>query len=141
MTKTGESEVQRTSATLRIFSQSIEPQEITRLLGGLSPSKTKVKGELRSPRNPKSSKYTEHIWTLQSEEFDNLQNAIESVLDLIEPHKAAFLKINESSESDFFCFFESPDQGRIEFPIDMLTRCIQLNLPIVVDTYSSASDL
>ena len=122
-------------AGLRIFSATIHPSEIGKLLG-LEATKTHVKGTLRSPRH--EAIWPTSMWSLKSPLSDQREMAdhLRYILDLLEPRMHALEQLSRDCHIDLFCGFSSGN-GQGGFVLDPVTlsRLATLKVPIIFDLY------
>jgi hypothetical protein len=103
----------RSVASLRIFSDSLDPAEISRLLGG-TPTLSYVKGEV------KCGKHRDYIrksgaWLLDATDREpgNLESQIEEILGQLTQDLTIWAKLGEEYKIDLFCgfFMQESDEG------------------------------
>src|SRR6266566_2154203 len=101
-----QADIKWSKATLRIFSKTIHPSEIGKLLG-LEATKTYVKGALRSPRH--EAIWPTSMWSLKSPLSDqrDMTDHMKYLLDLLEPRMQALKHLSQDCEIDLFCGFSS----------------------------------
>jgi len=131
-----------TYSTLRIFSESIAPAEISAALR-LEPTRSHLKGEAISPRVPRPR--PQHGWLLSSENqvrSRDTRRHIDWILDRLEPCALAFDGLlSRGASVDIFSFWSSArGQGGPILSPPQLVRLARFRLEIVYDIYFSDHD-
>jgi len=103
------------------------------------PTAVHLKGELRSERNPQSSKFEQSLWIYDSSLPDSstLSEHITHIVNLLELKQGALDKIRARiTTMDIFCMFSSEHgQGSAELDADILRRLADLRLNLIIDLY------
>lgn len=123
-----------TFASIRVFSTSMHPDEITRLL--------EIEPTVARPLDP-SSKYRSrresHYWDWESRASAPLQDGrahITAVLDVLDGKESALSHLKEHGcEIDICCYWVSSGQGGPSLDSPTLERLARLGLPIWWDVY------
>ncbi|SRR6266496_2820174 len=135
-------DVKWSKAMLRIFSETIQPSEIGKLLG-LEATKAHVKGSLRSPRKNEAV-WPTSFWSLKSRLSDHsdMTDHIRYILDLLEPRIQALQHLAGDSQIDLLCGFSS-GSGQCGFVLDpaTLSRLAALKIPVTFDLYPPSIDV
>ena len=120
---------------LRITSSTIDPVDIGKQLG-LEPTKTHVKGSLRSPRH--KAVWPTSLWSLNSPLSDqsDMADHLRYFLDLLEPRQRALNGLAKDCMIDLFCGFSSGNgQGGFVLDPSTLSRLAALRITLVFDLY------
>jgi uncharacterized protein DUF4279 len=127
-------------ASIRIFSETLEPEEIGAALG-LKATRTHSKGQPRSPRF--KAVWRESFWSLQSPlgEDSDLASHLRWLLDALDPKLGVIRSLSEKYQVDLFCGFSS-GSGEGGFTLDSTTlaRIAKLGLPVIADLYCPIVD-
>jgi len=122
-------------AALRIFGETLRPEEIGSVLGLMATS-THLKGELISPKHKAVRR--ESSWHLQSPLSDdsNMVDHLKWLLDSLAPRLDAIRELSEKYRIDLFCGFSS-ENGQGGFTLDSVTlaRLAALGVPLTLDLY------
>jgi hypothetical protein len=121
--------------SLRIVSDVIDPVGIGKKLG-LEPTKTHVKGSLRSTRH--SATWPSSLWLLNSPLSDqsDMADHIRYFLDLLAARVHALEALTANCKIDLFCGFSSGNgQGGFALDPHTLSRLAALKIPVVFDLY------
>jgi len=132
-----------TDALLRIFSEHVSPDEMTRVLG-VAPTSSVRKGHLRNPREPRSESKT-NCWYLGSR--DSVQSKdcrrhIDWIVERIYPAKEALRQLREAgAEISICCTWESSENqgGPIMTPKQM-GPLSELGIPVWWEFWCSGGD-
>jgi hypothetical protein len=123
-----------TFATLRIFSESVSPEEIGRILG--------ILGTKTRPRNPESRyrhQRESHYWAWCSAENLNSTDGLEHVRSVIERVSDKNLQLQQlralGCELDVCCYWVSDGQGGPMLDVNSLFNLSRLGLEIWWDIY------
>jgi hypothetical protein len=127
----------RSSASVRIFSSSLKPSDISAALG-TRPSRVHEKGEKMSKRNPDSQVYRSGMWCLASplEEGVTLLDHVNWALNFIET-QPGIDTIKEVSEIDIFCYYEQGSQGGFAITPETASRLSKADVAVIFDIYCS----
>ena len=122
-----------TDALLRIFSDEIPPDQVTRALG-VSPTSSVRKGELRNPKEPRSASKT-NCWYLGSSasvQSKDCRRHIDWILERIYPAKEALLRLQESGvDVSICCTWESSgNQGGPIMNPEQMGPLSELGIPV-----------
>jgi hypothetical protein len=100
-----------TDALLRIFSNENTPEEIPGILG-ISPTRTRIKGELRNPNDPRSINKV-HCWYLGSKDAVNSKDCrrhLDWIVNKVYSSKEGFRKLKGlGAEFNICCIWESSE--------------------------------
>jgi hypothetical protein len=125
-----------TAAALRIFSETIAPEEITALMG-VPASRAFQKGESISSRTP-SILRRQSGWMLNSPLGDtqDLASHLRWLVDIIEPKIDVLRALLPVCKIDLFCGFSSDGgQGGTMLDSALLARLGKLPLDLTLDLY------
>lgn len=123
------------AATLRIFSETLEVEQITALVG-LKPTRFYLKGDPLSARS--SQLRRTNAWLLMSgvAEDQGVDVHLVCLLDLIEPKADMLRSLCPMCKVDLFCGFSSTHgQGGTVLDKDLLGRLSALGLDLKIDLY------
>ncbi len=130
------------AASIRIFSRSMSPQEISEALNS-EPTHSHKKGDPVSKRNPEGAKRNENLWVLESgiDSSEPLDGHIEKLVEIIERKLDAFKILLQKCEIDIFCGFSSENgQGGFVITSDLMKRLTIIPIDIVLDLYPHECD-
>lgn len=117
------------SASLRIFGEALDLDEVTRIMG-VQPSVAYRKGERRGPRSPPNK---HDMWMLSSDlpEERDLGDHIDALWEKIK-HRVEYLRgLKRVATVDVFLGYKSNvDHAGVEVPYRSLEMFIQLELPL-----------
>ena len=119
------------SATLRIFGDNLDMEEISARLG-LQPTNSHRKGERRSNR---SLGYRHDLWSYRPavKETEPLHEHINVLWGLLKPRKRYLLRLKKSVSVDVFCCYRTNcDTAGIEVPHTSLEMFTELQIPFGV---------
>jgi hypothetical protein len=127
-----------TGASLRVFTDETVLKFISDALG-VEPTKQRIKGELRSKRNPKSSVFEKCAWLYDSGLPDSceLHEHLDSLLKVLESNRVPLASIRHRiAAMDIFCMFSSEHgQGSAVLDADLLRRLGELDVDVAIDLY------
>lgn len=126
------------TATLRIHSVVLNPEAISNALR-TPPTNLALRGELMSPRNPKSSKRERHLWALESSlgAESSLEDQIENMIEFIEKNLIIIKRLIKECEIDLFCgYSSSTGQGGICLEASIIKRLSAVPIDLVFDIYT-----
>jgi len=130
-------DIKWSKAGLRIFSKTIHPSEVGKLLG-LEATKTHIKGTLRSHRLDVI--WPTSMWLLNSPLSDHIEMAdhLRYLLDLLDPRMHTLEQLSRECDIDLFCGFSSGN-GQGGFTLDPVTlsRLAALRMPLILDLLSA----
>jgi hypothetical protein len=98
-------QLERSVVSLRIFGDSLVPDEITKILGA-HPTKSQIKGETLLSKNTGINRIANSgMWRLNAEESkpENLDGQIKELLSKLTDDLEIWAKIKEQFEVDLFC--------------------------------------
>jgi hypothetical protein len=125
----------RTYATLRIFSDNLDPTDVTTRLG-IMPTTAHVRGDRRGGN---AAPYRHGMWSLSTMAFESLdvREHIDQLLDLIEPAGRVLAELRlEGTTQDIFCFWATDNgQGGPSLDPIQMGRLAALDLPVGFDLY------
>lgn len=125
------------SATLRIHSEIIDIETITKLLK-IEPDKFLIKGSRAVPDNPKSYVYPSNMWRLDSdlEAIESFEAHITRLVEFIESRADVFKELSETCEFDIHCgYFSVNYTGYLSMSPDLLKRITIVPIKIIVRLY------
>ncbi|MHB8859931.1 MAG: DUF4279 domain-containing protein [Thermoleophilia bacterium] len=134
----------RTYATLRVFHENLDPDEISKILG-ISYTRAYRKGDPHSKANPETVKRHYGAWLLDSKHHVNSRDSrrhIDWLLDQLEERSEAIHYLfSEGCKIDFFCFWESAHgHGGPTISPNQSTRLGKMNIDLMFDVYFSCSE-
>lgn len=119
------------SATLRVFANNLDFDEISRKLG-LSPTESHRKGDKRGPRSPG---YQHDMWSYSPAipEDRPLNEHIDALWSAVRPAKAFLREMKQRASVDVFLGYRSNiDHAGIEMPHTCLEMFVELEIPFGV---------
>jgi hypothetical protein len=122
-------------AGLRIFGETLQPEEIGLALG-LKATHTYLKGELMRPGH--TSVRQESGWLLDSplSKRSDMVDHLKWLLDSLEPKRDVIRELSRKYRIDFFCGFASMNQqGGFTLDSVTLARLAELGVPLELDLY------
>ena len=125
-------------ASLRIFGDTLQPEEIGSALG-LQATHTHLKGELLSPKH--TTVRRESGWLIQSplSERSDMVDHLKWLLDSLEPKRDVVRELSRRYRIDLFCGFSSGSgQGGFTLDSATLARIAELGVPLALDLYPPA---
>lgn len=127
------------TVSFRISSSELKATEITDLLGHI-PSQSFERGELMSPRNPKSQTRDLSVWILESglDSSEVLKRHLMILLEFIEKKEHQLSDLKGKCEFDIICGYSLKSQGSIVFDSEIIKRLSILPLNIIFDLYAEA---
>ena len=130
----------RTYATLRIFSRTTGPDELSEILG-IQPTKTRAQDPLS--RRPVEREFS--MWALSTKASltsTDGQEHIDWLLNRMDESRAEFARlISLGCLMDVFCYFEIDGQGGPSLTSGQMGRLSELGLDVTWDIYSGSSEL
>ena len=131
----------QTTASLRIFGDDLEPDEVTALLGA-SPTHAVRRGDLRSTR-PETRPARAGSWRLQSgyAKPGDLDVQIHDLLALTTDEPAVWKTIHERYQADLFCglFMQTGNDG-LSLKPETLVAIVSRGLELQLDIYDPTAD-
>ena len=116
------------SATLRIFADTLDFEQIARTIG-IEPTRVHRKGERQGPRSPP---YKHDMWMLSAElpEERPLAEHIEALWALIHDHAACLRELKRVATVNVFLGYRSNvDTAGVEVPHTSLEMFVRLEIP------------
>lgn len=123
--------------SFRISSLEFSLSEITNTLSK-SPTESKEKGQLMSPRNPNSQRMDRNMWILRSGLPDNatLEKHLNNLLAFIESKQKELNILKEKCDLDIFCGLSlKGTQGSFSISSEIIRRISIIPLEVVFDIY------
>ena len=112
----------RSVASLRVFGDDLEPEEVTRLLGH-SPSRSWRKGEIQSSKSGRSFTRRSGAWLLEvdSAEPEDFNGQVAKLLGMLTNDGTVWLQVTTRFEVDLFCgwFMGTSNEGVSVSPLTM----------------------
>jgi len=133
---TGEDDKKWSSASLRIFSETREIDEIEGMLG-VAATRSYRKGQPISSRNPGVLRRVS-AWILKSPLSDEepLASHLKWLVDVVEPRIDVLKALEANCKIDFFCGFSSANgQGGTTLDSGILERLGKIHLDLTIDLY------
>jgi len=133
----------RTTACLRFFGDTLDPDEITRLLGK-PPSDAERKGDTVGPRKNRVARQGSWRLEVADREPDDLDSQVEELLNGLTDDLSIWRHIAQTCRADLFCgaFLASHNEEFHVSPTTLLRlgeRGIRLSLDIYAHVESSQS--
>ncbi len=128
-----------TYATLRIFSKSIPPYEISKMLG-LEPTKLR---EIKTDSKYKHERETNAwLFTTKQKLISNKNHKhIEYLLKMLANKEFLLKSLRDvGCETDIFCYWEGNEQGGPSMSLDIMKRLVDMGLPVTWDNYFCKDD-
>ena len=123
---------------LRVSSDNLEPNDITRTLG-ITPTQVRKKGERRS----QGSVWGENVWSYEvfpeeGESWPDLENGLNKLLSVIKPVQSQLRSYSSGSNIYIWCghFTSSFDGGPTLSPA-LLRSLGESGITLMLDTYPS----
>ena len=134
---------QKTFATLRIYHDTAEPPEVTRVLG-ITPTDIVRSGDTHGP-SKRAATYKINGWFLSSESSVSSQDSlrhIEWLLALIEPRCAQLSALREQGHRMVIsCYWLSASgHGGPTLTADIMRRVAEVGLDLEFDVYFGGTD-
>jgi Domain of unknown function (DUF4279) len=132
--------VQRSAVSLRIISEDLDPDEITRLLGA-TPAHTQIKGEKIVGKNTGYIKIAKfgmwQLWASDREPGD-LNDQIQEILSQTTSDLAVWRSIAQKHRIDLFCglFLRDINEGMTLSP-ESLAALGERGIDLALDIYSA----
>lgn len=126
---------------LRIVSSSLSVSEISEIIG-IPPSKYHNKGDLMSPRNPKSKKYETSVWILDSglSHFEDIEEHLLKFVQLLENKFVQLKLLEEKCEMDIYCGVSFKGaQKSLHLNSEIIKKIALTSLDIIFDIYTENS--
>lgn len=122
-----------TTASFRIFSSEIDPEEITEALG-VQPDRVHHIGEYPG-NNATRPPYEDNMWIVKSKlsEEESLEHHLSALLSLLEPRQEYLRKVSSSVSIDFFCGLFSKNGFLLS--ANILKQIGKLGADLVLDIY------
>ena len=123
----------------RIFSATLDPNEITHQLG-LQPCQIRIEGTPRPGKSPHRS-----MWAYDSEEgsitWESLEDGLTFLLDKLWPYREAIAKYKSAGTLVWWCGnFQSSFDGGPTLPAALLKRLGEFGAELYIDNYFSGND-
>jgi hypothetical protein len=127
------------SVSLGVYGDSLEPDEITKLLGQ-TPTRSGRKGDVRlSPRtNVKLPTWKNSFWLCTSPlpDHEPLERHLLWIIDRMEPKRQMLRELAKKYKVQFICGFSSENgQGGCTFDSELLGRISSFGISLVLDLY------
>jgi hypothetical protein len=133
----------KTFATLRIYHDTVEPPEVTAVLG-IKPTDFVRRGDTHGPSN-RAATYKINGWFLSSENTVSSQDSlrhIEWLLPLVEPRRSQLGALREQGHRmEISCYWLSASgHGGPTLTPDVMRRVAELGLGLSFDVYFGGRD-
>lgn len=127
--------VGRTKVALRLFSENLDPELVTSLLGR-QPTNAWRAGTFLFNRPTKLG-----MWSLDSESSDDLDTQIKNILASLSSDMNVWNELTKQHRADFFCglFLTSDNEGLTLTPATM-AAISQRGLELSLDIYGSVKE-
>jgi hypothetical protein len=126
------------TAALRIHSAVLDAQAITNALQ-TEPTRTSIKGDLMSPRNPRSTLFGANMWVLESQlaPESSLEDHIKNLVEFIEQRLPTMKELMKNCQADLFCGYSSDnEQGGVYLEAETIKRLTVIPIDLVLDIYT-----
>ena len=124
--------------SLRCFTDEPKVEFISEALG-ISPSQVAIKGDLASSRNPKSMRFPQSVWILESAAPSrvSIDDHADALLRRMEARVAQFQSIRSRLASvDFHCYIDvAGEQAGISASSVLLARLAAFGVALELDIY------
>lgn len=133
--------VDKTSASLRFFDDTLDPEQVTRLLG-CPPTQSCRKGDLLPSKRCQRIART-GSWRLQTPKDDSrtLEEQIASLLDRVTVDLAAWKQVPMGGRADVFCGLHLRAWNRgFSLSPDLMARLAERRLTVEFDIYCEGED-
>ena len=128
-----------TYATLRIFSQTLDPSEISRILDLVA-----TRSKPLDPASKYGPRRENHLWAWSTRTSVDSKDGLEHVRTVIRALAGKEQRLDELRKAgcdiDVCCYWVSSGQGGPLLDVEALTGLARLGLEIWWDVYFSASD-
>ena len=124
-------------ASLRVFSSVLSVDEITARIG-VEPSSSRRKGDLMSPRNPKSSRQEQSVWIFDSglPSTDPMPKHLESIRHFVEPRVDQLGSLSGEARVDLLLGWrQTTDQASVVIDRNLCQALATVGAAIVLDLY------
>jgi hypothetical protein len=137
-------ELNQSLASLRIFGDSLDPKEISRLLG-CAPTASYLKGDMNAWKDNKNITHKRTrktgMWLLEAtdQEPGNLDAQVAEIFGKLNSDLGIWASLTNDYKVDFFCGFsmKQTDEG-MEISAKTLQILGERNIPVGICLYSSA---
>ncbi len=128
-------DIARTTVSLRITGDALDPEEITRLLG-IEPTRCTCKGDVRRIASGREVIAQVGSWVLSADTPDGLDAGIVALLGRLPNDPAVWRDLNESYRCDMFCglFMQDSNEGA-ELQPQVLSMLGDRGLRLGLDIY------
>lgn len=124
-------------ADLRIYSKELTSLEISQILSQ-TPSESKEKGQLMSPKNSNSQKFEKNIWILRSELPKNLdiEKHLLKLCMFVDRKKSELKVLKEKCDIDIFCGLSLKGyQASFTLSTEVIEKLSSFPIDIIFDLY------
>lgn len=134
--------IARTKATLRVFGDDLNPDDVTRMLGA-SPTASTRKGDART--RPSGEPWLERTgsWRLKASELEpgNLDAQIQQIFAALTPDMAVWADLSDRFRLDMFCglFMRKGNEG-LEISPESLAALGARGVTLGLDIYERETD-
>ena len=130
-------ELARTKVCLRLFGDTLDPDEITRLLG-VEPTGRACKGEMQKTPSGRGRVARSGSWRLASDSSGDLNTQIEALLARLPSDPSLWRELSQRFSCDVFCgLFISEGNGGTELQPQMLSMLADRGLRLGLDIYTA----
>lgn len=128
-------DIARTTVSLRITGDMLDPEEITRLLG-IEPTRCTCKGDVRRIASGRDVIAQVGSWVLSTDTPDGLDAGIGALLGKLPHDPAVWRDLNERYRCDMFCglFMQDSKEGA-ELQPQVLSMLVDRGLRLGLDIY------
>jgi hypothetical protein len=134
-------ELNQSGASLRIFGDTLEPNEISKVLG-CAPTASYLKGDIQTFKTSKKERIRKTgMWLLEADyrKPGDLDAQVVEIFDKLNPDLSVWASLTKKFHVDLFCDFsmKKTDEG-IEISAKTLQTLGERNIPVGICLYSSA---
>ena len=133
-------EIKKSEASLRIFGDTLIPEEISNLLCG-TPTSSTTKGEIITGKKTETSRIAvKGSWHLQanSKTPEDLNQQIQEILSQLTDNLDAWRKISGKHKINLFCgLFLDTENGALGISADNLVKLGQRGIELQLDIYEA----
>ena len=129
----------KSSATLRIFGDSLDPDEVSRILG-CAPTRAHVKGQIRH----KSTVHKTGGWLLEATDQvpGDLDGQVTELFSRVKKDIAVWVALARENEIDLFCgFFMDETDAGLEISADTMKLLSERGIKLGICIYAPTPDI
>ena len=134
--------IARTVATLRIYGDNLDPDEVSKLLG-IQPTASRRKGESRATGSGREHVERDGSWRLKAVEKvpGDLSSQLRELLVITTPDLSVWAMLSQRFRCDVFCglFMNATNEGE-DLEADVLLALGERGLRLSLDIYDPTPD-